>query len=59
MLATPTYVGIDVSKDTLAVAFPTTPDAWKVSTYPKSPDGIRRLKGALPPEAHVVVEATG
>lgn len=54
-----TYVGIDVSKDTLAVAFPTTPDAWKVSSFANSPDGIRRLKNALPYEAHVVIEATG
>ena len=53
------YVGIDVSKDTLAVAFPTTPDAWKVSSFANSPDGIRRLKNALPSESHVVIEATG
>lgn len=48
-----------VSKDTLAVAFPTTPDAWKVSSFANSPDGIRRLKNTLPAEAHVVIEATG
>jgi transposase len=54
-----TYVGIDVSKDTLAVAFPTTPDVWKVSSFANSPDGIRQLKNALPSEAHVVIEATG
>ena len=54
-----TYVGIDVSKDTLAVAFTTTPDTWKVSTYPNSPDGIRRLMNTLPVQAHVVIEATG
>jgi transposase len=54
-----TYVGIDVSKDTLAVAFPRTPDVWKVSSFANSPDGIRQLKNALPSEAHVVIEATG
>lgn len=54
-----TYVGIDVSKDTLTVAFPTTPDTWKVSSFANSPDGIRRLKNVLPSEAHVVIEATG
>ena len=52
------YVGIDVSKDTLAVAFPLTADAWKVSTYANSPEGIRRLKGALPQQTHVIIEAT-
>lgn len=54
-----TYVGIDVSKDTLAVAFPTTSDTWKVSSFANSPDGIRRLTSALPAEAHVIIEATG
>ena len=35
-----TYVGIDVSKDTLAVAFPLTPDAWKVGSFNNSsPNG--------------------
>lgn len=53
-----TYVGIDVSKDTLAVAFLTAPDTWKVSSFANSPDGIRRLINSLPAEAHVVVEAT-
>lgn len=54
-----TYVGIDVAKDTLAVAFPLAADAWKVSSFANSPDGSRRRIQALPTEAHVVVEATG
>ena len=49
----------DVSKDTLALAVSTTPDTWKVSSFPNSPDGIRRLTNALPSEVHVVIEATG
>lgn len=54
-----TYVGIDVSKDTLAVALPLSSDAWKVSNFTNSPDGIRRLTRALPKQTHVIVEATG
>lgn len=41
-----TYVGVDVSKGTLAVAFPTMSDTWKVSSFANSPDGIRRLMSA-------------
>ncbi|RYF74509.1 MAG: IS110 family transposase [Cytophagaceae bacterium] len=54
-----TYVGIDVSKDTLAVALPLSADTWKVSNFTNSPDGIHRLIRALPKETHVIVEATG
>jgi transposase len=54
-----TYVGIDVSKDTLAVAIPLALDSWKVSSFANTPDGVLRLKSVLPADAHVIVEATG
>ena len=53
------YVGIDVAKDTLAVAWPLTPTTWKVRSIANAPAAIRKLINELPHEAHVVLEATG
>lgn len=54
-----TYVGIDVSKDTLVVALPQTATSWKVRSVRNAPDAIRKLINELPNSAHVVLEATG
>lgn len=54
-----TYVGIDVAKDSLAVAFPKSDSSWKAASFPNSPVGIRSLISFLPLEAHCVLEATG
>ena len=53
-----TYLGIDVSKDSLSVATPRVKTAWQVNTFANSPDGIRSLLKHLPAEAHCVLEAT-
>jgi len=53
------YVGIDVAKDTLAVAWPQTAMSWQVRSIPNAPDAIRKLIKELPDQAHVVLEATG
>ena len=54
-----TYIGIDVSKNSLSVAIPKSTTGWKVSNYANSPDGIRSLLNQLPDQAHCVLEATG
>ena len=54
-----TYIGIDVSKDSLSVAVPKPDTGWKVTDYTNSPDGIRSLINQLPDQAHCVLEATG
>lgn len=54
-----TYIGIDVSKDSLSVAVPKPNTGWKVNEYTNSPDGIRTLISQLPDQAHCVLEATG
>jgi len=54
-----TYIGIDVSKNSLSVAMPKPSSGWKVSTFANSPDGIRSLINQLPEQAHCVLEATG
>jgi transposase len=54
MSASPVYIGVDVSCDSLAVHGP----GLKPS-YPNSPQGFAPLIKALPPGAHVVLEATG
>ncbi|MFD2934351.1 IS110 family transposase [Spirosoma flavum] len=54
-----TYIGIDVSKDSLSVAIPTPNAGWKVNDFANSPDGIRSLLNQLPDQAHCVLEATG
>ncbi|SFE90328.1 hypothetical protein [Spirosoma endophyticum] len=53
-----TYIGIDVSKDSLSVAIPKPTTGWKVSSFANSPDGIRSLINQLPEQAHCVLEAT-
>lgn len=54
-----TYVGIDVSKDTLAVALPGAEGSWKLRNIRNTPEGIRKLISSLPSQSHVVLEATG
>ena len=54
-----TYIGIDVSKDSLSVAIPKPGTGWKMNNYVNSPDGIRSLLNQLPEHAHCVLEATG
>ncbi|CAN5614357.1 IS110 family transposase [soil metagenome] len=54
-----TYVGIDVAKDSLAVAYAESDNVWKTGSFVNSPEGIKRLMAFLPPSAHCVVEATG
>lgn len=54
-----TYVGVDVSKDTLAVALLVTATTWKVRSFANTPEAIRKLLSLLPAQAHVVLEATG
>lgn len=54
-----TFVGVDVSKDTLAVALPSAASTWKVRSFGNTPEAIRKLISLLPAQAHVVLEATG
>lgn len=54
-----TYIGIDVSKDKLDVAYVTAQNSWQVSQFGNSPEGIRSLITYLPTQAHCVIEATG
>ena len=53
-----TYIGIDVSKESLSVAIPSPNAGWKVNDFANSPDGIRSLLNQLPEQAHCVLEAT-
>lgn len=54
MSSSPVYIGIDVSKLTLAVAAP-----GLRPEYPNTPRGHAAIIRALPPVSHVVMEATG
>jgi transposase len=54
-----TYVGIDVAKDSLSLAYAKSDTSWKVGSFPNSPAGIRMLISSLPSGAHCIVEATG
>ena len=51
-----TYIGIDVSKDMLDIAWPEN-DAWRHQQVPNNNAGFGQL--ILPDDAHVIVEATG
>ena len=54
-----TYIGIDVSKDTLEVAFPSK-EGYRNQTFGNTPKGIRSLIQKLSrDEHHCVMEATG
>lgn len=54
-----TYIGIDVSKDTLEVAFPSK-DGYRNQTFGNTPKGIHSLIQKLSREEHhCVMEATG
>jgi len=54
MSSSPVYIGVDVSKFTLAVAGP----GLRLE-YPNTPQGHAAILKALPHGAHVVMEATG
>ena len=53
------YVGIDVAKTSLAVAFALPTGGWTNSTFANTPEGIRSLIKQLPAQAHCILEATG
>ena len=53
------YIGIDVSKNTLAVALPANNGGWIVKTFANNPAGIRSMMSQLPQESHCILEATG
>jgi transposase len=53
------YVGIDVAKDTLALALPQTTTNWKLRSIRNTPEAIRELINELPDQAQLVLEATG
>lgn len=52
------YVGIDVSKESLAVALPQV-QGWQLLKFTNNPEGIRSLQLRLPDQAHCILEATG
>jgi transposase len=53
------YVGIDVAKASLAVAFTLPNGGWTTTTFTNTPDGIRSLIKQIPAQAHCILEATG
>ncbi|RAJ90018.1 transposase [Larkinella arboricola] len=53
------YVGIDVAKTSLAVAYSLPTGGWTNTTFANTPDGIRGLIKQLPTQAHCILEATG
>ena len=56
-----TFIGIDVSKDTLATAIPSEKEQWEVVNFGNNEAGIAALlqKAKALPAPHVVLEATG
>mgnify|MGYP001168840484 CR=1 FL=1 len=56
-----TFIGIDVSKDTLVTAIPSEKGQWEVVNFGNNEDGIAALvqKAKELPGPHVVLEATG
>ena len=56
-----TFIGIDVSKDTLVTAIPSEKGQWEVVNFGNNEDGIAALaqKAKGLPGPHVVPEATG
>jgi transposase len=50
----PVYVGIDVSKEMLDLSAP-----GLSRSYPNTPKGFSQILKTIPPDAHVVMEATG
>lgn len=58
MLQTPTYVGADVSKAHLDVAFPTQPKVWRTSNDAAGVAALAERLAAIP-APHLVCEATG
>ncbi len=54
-----TYIGIDVSKDSLSVAYPKPEKGFDVKTFSNDALGIKLLIESLPASSWVVLEATG
>lgn len=56
-----TFIGIDVSKDTLVTAIPSEKEQWEIVNFGNNEDGIAALvqKAKALPGPHVVLEATG
>ena len=54
-----TYIGIDISKDTLVVAYPLENDKFKTATFNNNPLGCKKLINSLPVDSHCIAEATG
>ena len=53
-----TYIGIDVSKDSFVVAYPTK-SGYTTKTFPNTTGGVRKFINSLPEDCHCVMEATG
>lgn len=53
------YIGIDVSKATLMVAYPQDSKKYKNREFQNATTGIHSLIATLQPDAHCVMEATG
>ena len=53
-----TYIGIDVSKDSFVVAYPTK-SGYTTKTFPNTTSGVRKFINSLPEDCHCVMEATG
>lgn len=54
-----TYIGIDISKDSLSVAYPKLVSGFEMKTFTNDELGIEQLISSLPADARYVVEATG
>lgn len=54
-----TYIGIDVSKDSLSVAYPNSNSGFDVKAFSNDVAGIEQLINSLPAESWCILEATG
>lgn len=54
-----TYIGIDIGKDTLVVAYPKENESFCTNRFANTPAGCRQLINSLPTESHCILEATG
>jgi transposase len=54
-----TYIGIDIGKDTLVVAYPKEKSGHRTQKFANNPTGCRQLIKSLPLESHCILEATG
>ncbi|MDX1904190.1 MAG: IS110 family transposase [Thermonemataceae bacterium] len=53
------YIGIDISKDTLVVAYPSLDEQFSSAKFTNTPVGIHQFIKTLPAHAHCISEATG